>query len=339
MTDFNARNINLKQDGEQEILEFSRVLALSITYDLAIFETTKSAGPHIELAQSFSTEDFHYIAGYPEGALRRLDLAARIRHSDSLSYLFALNGESLSGHTFLGGLSGSPMLNEYGKFVALVHFTNRNLAWGIRREHIEDLLDLVRHRRGDIGVLCSGASLTKCFNRALDKTRSLAKHGQAVAQYVLGNPDGFVAEYIRETRAGRSYMEGQQTGTDLLSMLRQSADQDFSRAHMTLGRLASDEGDWSRAANRFELARTPVSLHLLSLIHYDGRGVPRNSALAFELALESASYGYNSAIHNVGVFIYRGWGVQEDREVGILWLERASSQGHGPSRVALDNLQ
>ena len=118
-----TRYIALKKQGEREVIGFRRVLALSMTYDLAIFETKKNVDSYLHLASRFSKDEFIYVLGYPEGSLRRLNLAARVTYEDSLSFLLALDGESLSGETFLGGLSGSPVVNEKGNFVALIHAT------------------------------------------------------------------------------------------------------------------------------------------------------------------------------------------------------------------------
>ena len=337
-----TRNIALKQQGEREVIGFRRVLALSMTYDLAIFETKKNVDWYLHLASRFSKDEFLYVLGYPEGSLRRLDLAARVTYEDSLSFLMALDGESLSGETYLGGLSGSPVVNEKRHFVALIHNTNRNLAYGIHGKHIEALMNLVRYGKGSIGVLCSDLSLEKCVNEGLDKTRLMAKHGDKVAQYQMGHPDDYIRDYVQDTRAGRAYIHAQGGEVGFVTLLNQSAEQGFPRAQRELAFLAQEREDWRNAVYWFQLAaesNDPVSLYELSLIHHHGDGVSENSALAFGLALESAHSGYNGALHNVGVFIWRGWGVEEDREVAILWLERARDQGHEPSRVALDKLR
>lgn len=98
--------IRLVQKGSTAKLTWGRLLAVSMTYDLALFETKENVKDYLTIAKSFSWEQENdlYAIGYPAGSYKRVDQFNKIVYNDGSSYAIPMN--KLVGY----GFSGSPVI-------------------------------------------------------------------------------------------------------------------------------------------------------------------------------------------------------------------------------------
>lgn len=59
---------------------------------------------------------------------------------------------------------------------------------------------------------------------------------------------------------------------------------------------------------------------------------------AFRQLLPLASEGNPDAEYAVGYMYYYGYGVSQDRETGIFWMDKAAKKGYAPAQKALQTL-
>ena len=311
--------IRLIQEGSDVKLRWSKLLAISMTYNLALFETTESARDYLTIANTFSWEQESdlYAMGYQEGSLQNLDKVGEIIYNDDLSYAIPMS--RVLGH----GFGGSPIISGR-EVVAVTAMTDENIGYAVTLENLKGLLgeELGKPR---LGVSCSHLSMRLCIDRGIEETRRLAiQEGSKVALYQLGRGQSYINESF---------------STELLEM---SARQGFPRASAKLGsihynsslgeedeetanRLQEIAADWhKRAADEGHL-ESQTELYFL---YYYGEGVPQDRSLALVILTGAASAGYALAEHNLGIVYRDGIGVPSDRKRGAFWLQRAADKGY-----------
>lgn len=75
--------------------------------------------------------------------------------------------------------------------------------------------------------------------------------------------------------------------------------------------------------------------HLLGLMYYMGRGVPRDYRLAMQWHRKAAEQGKADAQYVIGAMYYTGNSVPQDNQQAIGWFRKAAAQGHGGAQYAL----
>lgn len=75
--------------------------------------------------------------------------------------------------------------------------------------------------------------------------------------------------------------------------------------------------------------------HLLGLMHYMGRGVPRDYRLALFWHRKAAEQGKADAQYVVGAMYYTGNAVPQDHREAVEWFRKAAEQGHAEAQHAL----
>ncbi|RYE94694.1 MAG: sel1 repeat family protein, partial [Oxalobacteraceae bacterium] len=68
--------------------------------------------------------------------------------------------------------------------------------------------------------------------------------------------------------------------------------------------------------------------HLLGLMYYMGRGVPRDYKQAFAWHQKAALQGKADAQYVVGAMYYTGNSVPQDQKHAVTWFRKAAEQGH-----------
>ncbi len=301
-------------------VRWKRLISVSLTYDLAIFEIKEEVKHFLTFADSFSEEQAEglYTIGYPHGHFQRLEQAERIVYKDALSYTISMSGK------VLGGFSGSPVLMGR-KVVAVLEgaVVDSNISYGVR-------LDILRlFRAGELGVLCSSSNLSRCVDKAVGRTKKLAQDGDSLAQYRFGHKLNFWLA------AGES-----------VDWLRRSADQGFSRASCALGVVYFDgkygveiseekSMEWYRRGAEQEDTHCEYQSFF---IYYHGLGgFPKDDELALEALVGAAHVGYMAAQYNLGLMYGYGWlGLEVDRAVADDWFRRAAAKGHEKAQEVLD---
>jgi hypothetical protein len=75
--------------------------------------------------------------------------------------------------------------------------------------------------------------------------------------------------------------------------------------------------------------------HLLGLMYYMGRGVPRDYKQAFAWHYKAAQQGKADAEYVVGAMYYTGNSVPQDEKLAVQWFRKAAEQGHPDAQYAL----
>jgi TPR repeat protein len=75
--------------------------------------------------------------------------------------------------------------------------------------------------------------------------------------------------------------------------------------------------------------------HLLGLMYYMGRGVPRDYRQAFAWHYKAAQQGKADAQYVVGAMYYTGNAVPQDEKLAVQWFHKAAEQGHPEAQYAL----
>jgi TPR repeat protein len=75
--------------------------------------------------------------------------------------------------------------------------------------------------------------------------------------------------------------------------------------------------------------------HLLGLMYYMGRGVPRDYKQAFAWHYKAALQGKADAQYVIGAMYYTGNAVPQDQKLAVTWFRKAAEQGHPDAQHAL----
>jgi hypothetical protein len=75
--------------------------------------------------------------------------------------------------------------------------------------------------------------------------------------------------------------------------------------------------------------------HLLGLMYYMGRGVPRDYKQAFAWHYKAAVQGKADAEYVIGAMYYTGNAVPQDQKLAVQWFRKAAEQGHPDAQHAL----
>ena len=182
--DDESPEIYLSQKDKSTRLDFYSLVAISLTYDLALFETVNSVRHYLRLADDDLDPDVEtslYVLGYPNGNFRVLRQTGRIKTRDNFSHVFPSNGHNIN--RIMEGSSGAPVLDSRGYVVGVLSVFHENRIDAVKIGRLYDLF------AGRTGVDCSDTrSITKCMGRARKKIEEMAHDGNKIAQYQLGTP-------------------------------------------------------------------------------------------------------------------------------------------------------
>jgi hypothetical protein len=85
----------------------------------------------------------------------------------------------------------------------------------------------------------------------------------------------------------------------------------------------------------FAKAGNADAQHVLGLMYYMGRGVPRDYAQAFAWHYRAALQGLPAAQYVIGAMYYTGNAVPRDPGRAVSWFRKAAEQGHPDAQYAL----
>ena len=308
-------DIVLSQKGHRKTLGIRQIVALSGTYDLALVKTTESVTDYVILADTFSTQKEHSIIGYPGGSFNRLRQTGISMYKDSLSFMFSVNQMGVKG------LSGGPVLNQYGEVVGVNHSARDNMIYGVKLEHVARIVDN--------GITCSQSfSLESCVREDTERVKELARHrNNEVAQFQIGRHDPYIKTNLemQNTMLIRSAHAGFPPAKYTLAVRHYNGDRNFRR-------------DRKRAFREFrETARKPFNYvfaqDFTAVLYAHGTGTPqnwKNSVYWFERA---AQQGHAPAQYELAHLLTTvGLGIPQDRERAMNLVEKAADQGHEQAR-------
>ena len=273
-------DIHLVQEGNGRTLTVSRLLAVSATYDLVLFEVNGSVEYYLGLARGFAPGrgERLYALGYRGGSLFKAVPKRKGGgyYHDAWLFGFAAN------HADLRGMSGGPLLNARGKVIGLQATADANMLYGVRSRHLHGLLP---YREG---ILCPRPREPGfCLRAGKRNTRRLAREGNAVARYQLGRGDSYVNETARERTASLGWLEA-------------SARNGFPPAMRRLANLKVDgerdvEKDLGSAASLYERAAArgePAATYTLIQMYYYGMGRIKDVEKALEMTQKGVARDY-----------------------------------------------
>ncbi len=178
--DHDSKQIVLRQQGNAlELTVNYRHVALSLTYDLALFTTREAVEHVLELAgrETAIRESQHRVVGYPEGRFTITRQAEGTVDEDALSFIVPMD------RPIVGGFSGSPLLDADDRVVAVFHSAAGNMADAVKLRHVHDFLD------GKLQwTACQDYPTPKgCLEAAMHQTERMAEAGDVLAQVELGD--------------------------------------------------------------------------------------------------------------------------------------------------------
>ena len=299
--------IVLRREDHSIRMKIKRAAALSAVLDLALLETEGEAPSFLPLrpappaaaeGQNFSVYGYPV---YPRGDLLRMRQMGRLLLAENM--FFPVN------KIYLGGSSGSPVVDGQGRAAGVVFVASDNMIGALGLELLRDFIG------GERGAICAGDDTEKCLSEAETLLRRQADSGQPRAQYALGYRHfyGMGAEKSAkiafgwwERAAGQGYLMAQYELS--LSLLE------------SLDTVQTGTGFLLRAAAR---GFAPAEFELGYLYHR-GLMVERDDELAARFMLRAARNGSALAAGLMGGFYLDGLGVEKDIEKGDYWLDRSA---------------
>ena len=272
--------IHLAQDGNDRTLTVSRLLAVSATYDLALFEINGSVEDYLGLAKGFDPGrgERLYALGYRDGSLFKAVPKSRGGgyYQDDWVLGFAAN------HDDLRGMSGGPLLNARGKMVGLQATTDANMLYGVRSRHLHGLLTY------RVGILCPRPREPEsCLRAGKRNAGNNARAGNAVARYQLGRGDSYVNETTRERATSLGWLNASARSGFPFAM-RALANLKVHGQRGVKKDLGSAASLYERAAERGE----PAATYTLIQMYYYGMGRARDVKKALEMARKGVARDY-----------------------------------------------
>jgi TPR repeat protein len=119
---------------------------------------------------------------------------------------------------------------------------------------------------------------------------------------------------------------------------------------LTLGMTGTAMAGFTEGANAYNARNYALALkeitplakagnadaqHLLGLMYYMGRGVPRDYKQAFSWHYKAALQGKADAQYVIGAMYYTGNSVPQDQKLAVTWFRKAAEQGHPDAQHAL----
>ena len=292
-------DIQLSQLGNHKKISVRRVIYLSATYDLAIFETNEKVLNSLPVADEFISNEFNVesngliLIGYPQNEFKKVKVISNTIYEDDFYYIFTTDADPEVD--VLGGGSGGPVLNKNGEVVGIMFAALEQIASAIKLDHIKGFisgrLDFTQSGQLDFTNCIQFILLDDCLDKEIDNRVRMARDGNPLSQYILA-------------------LDSRQV----------------------LG--VEEKADWL-----IESAKSgfPLAAHELSWLYYTGEGVPKKDKLQMARLLEAgALQGYFLAQYDFGRALYFGIGVKQDKELGLEWLRKAFEWGYSEAQDFLE---
>ena len=338
-----TEDITIIQKGNPRRLKASKIVSLSIRYDLALLEVDGVVSDFLSLPESPLNSSNVYAFGYPNGQFQEIRQTGVL----TANYFFSDNFN-------IRGASGSPVLNEAHQLVGVLYKQRSNSIFFIS-------LDTLKSFIKDEYFLCEDnvqecfKSLRESFEKNPQDVKS-GKNSHNIYQYLSQKGDLTRAREWLEKAAEQGYALAQ---IDLAEMyhkgkgvwqdlplarkwLEKAAEQGHALAQFDLAAMYyKGEGgvqDLPLARKWFEKAAEQghaLAQFDLAAMYYKGEGGVQDLPLAREWVEKAAEQGYALAQHNSAVMYYKGEGGAQDIHRAIKWFEKAAKQGHAPAQYYL----
>ena len=187
-------------------------------------------------------------------------------------------------------------------------------------------------------MLQAGRGCQQDEARAVQLYRQAAQHGDAQAQYALGNWASTAPRCAQNAPADVPCVSGEH---EALHWLRQAANQEHTAAQTALAlALLQQPNSESHAEAVPWLERAAAKGNISAMLNLaaqlsEGRGCVRDEARAVQWFRRAAEAGHAHAQLNLGNMLFAGRGVEKNVSEAAVWYRRAADQNHS---VALSNL-
>ena len=282
-------DIALIQENNSRVLKVNRLLSVSATYDLVLFEIRGRVENYLNLAEYFSLNDSHHLSvlGYLDGSAE-VQSIQEINYEDLLSYGFPTDRGNLSG------ISGGPALNERGEVVGVAYTTISSIPY----IYIIKIENIQKFTAGGLGLECSSLDLKPCLLRGIDRAEDLAQRGDPIAQYQLASQSSEIAL---------------KNPSLVLLWLKESAQSGFAPSQNLLGNKYYNgkdniKKDFETAFYWYEKGARQndfLSQRMLGNMYYYGHGVEKNRELFIHWFQKAADLGDSKSEEYLKKHIYK----------------------------------
>ena len=339
---FDLKRTSLSQETHSRVLGIKRVYALSALDDLAIFETKESVTNWLDIADNTPKPyDELFAIGYPKGHWAKVRKTRKIFYQNKYIYSFPAN------RPLIGGISGSPVLNQENQIVGILFLSASNLASAIKVNRLKNLIS--KHSRN------TKQAYESMKKKAIQKIKTLAKK-EPFAQYKLawiyyygkGIEQNFEkafywfqksaeqGEPFAQNKLAWMYDKGigvEQNLEQSIYWYQKSAVQGFALAQYNLALMYQEgegvEKDLEKAFYWYQKSAVQGDAdaqYNLALMYDKGRGVEKNLEQAFYWYQKSAEQGNVYAQNNLAVDYYEGSGIEQNFEKAFYWFQKAAKQ-------------
>ena len=310
--------VTLSQEGRDSKIQIKRVVAFSALYDLAFLETEENVTDYLSIAGS-SVEQSEKLSvfGYPGGVLKNLKKIGSVLDEDSYSYTLPVN------YSKLGGLSGSPVLNEKGEVVGVLFLANMNIAIAIKAKFLQEFI------AGKEATNCSHMRVKICLQKSIEAIKNLSDAGGAYVQYTLA---GMYLKGIGVEKDEEKASEWYEKSAKL-----NYAPAQYNLALMYFNGLGVEKDEekafeWYEKSAKLNYAPAQNSL---AWRYLNGIGVEKDEEKAFEWCEKSAKLNYALAQNNLAWMYSNGVGVEKDEEKAFEWYEKSAKLNYAPAQFNL----
>ena len=355
---FDLKRTSLSQETHSRVLGIKRVYALSALDDLAILETKESVTNWLDIADNTPKPyEKLFSIGYPGEHWAKVRKTGNISYQNKYIYSFPFN------HIYLGGSSGSPVLNQenqiVGIFFSSTSNSNSNTAYVIKVKRLKKLL--VENSQ------YTNLTYESMKKKAIQKLKSLAKK-EPFAQYQLawmyysgiGVEQNFEKAFywfqksaeqgfaLAQFKLAWMYQEGEGVEQNLEQAVywykkvaeQGNADAQFNLAMMYLTGGIGVEQNFEKGfywlKKSAEQGNTNAQYNLAVVYLTDGIGVEQNLDKGFYWLKKSAEQGIPPALYNLAVvYLTGGIGVEQNLDKGFYWLKKSAEQGNADAQNKL----
>ena len=311
-----VKEIVLEQEVNSSQLRIKRIIRLSAFYDLVLFETKENVINYLDVAtHQPQSDDELFIFGYPDGKFKQIKKTVKLVE-EGHGYSFPVN------HSYLGGISGSPVLNGQGQIVGIASKASFNILFMMKSNDLNSLI------AKNTGVNCSDfIELAMCFEEELDNLKNLAKQGDALVQYGLANvykeilaeKDLNLALFWLQQSASQGHV-GAQYDLAMMYLKSEGIEKDIVSAFFWLQQSASQ----GHALAQYDLA----------IMYYNGEGIEKKDPdIAVSWLQQSASQGYALAQYVLARKYYIADMAVRDDEMAFFWMRQSAFQGYAPGSI------
>ena len=303
--------------------------------DLVLFNVKDYEGPVLKLDDgSISFDDISQektqkfsLAGFPYD---EFDIIGDISQSFNSSSVYTeFLYYSSNGLRSLLGASGSPILNDQEKVVAVATKSSNLNILAINLERLQELLNQT------INQTIPLSDVSVWVEERRDSMREMAKKGDSHAQYELG------LMFIGGKEVEEDYEKA-------VSWFTKAAEQGSAVAQYELGLMffweMGVEQDYEKAVFWFTKAakeESAVAQYQLGLMFFWEMGVEQDYEKALFWFTKAAKQGVAYAQYQLGRMFFEGKEVEQDYEKAIFWFTKAAEQGMSrqqrtPERMTLE---